>query len=447
MHSKILVLALLAAASAFAPAQFTYSYAAVTSAAIPSSGTGGAPGGCGNSANTTLVTVNVPVSLTLTDVNVAVVLTHSYAHDLRITVTHGGTSVVLFNQFSGTQNKCFGNSPYTFDDQAATTIAASIDPNFACLIGGTYIPESPLSAFNGMGSAGPWTVEFCDLAGADTGVCYDVGITVTSGVFAGGYFQNFEPIPDGTAAGCGTAVTHVLNVPPSGPVAHVQLGFYLNHQRGSDLTINVAHGATSVTVCTADTPSSNLAAAGQYLFDDGAAQSWDQGLLLPAFSVPEGVYRPDSPLAAFESMDSGGLWFVTVCDAHAGVAGDLGAVMLGLEIAGFRFTLSQPAGSSSITLANSGGYAGDHYLNAFTLVPGSYPAGWLNGLDITMSELITQIGFGPPFFGVLDASGSATTTIPGPIPSGLALQYVSFELTPANVPLIGVPAQTYTTAP
>ena len=97
-------------------------------------------------------------------------------------------------------------------------------------------------------------------------------------------------------------------------------------------------------------------------------------------------------------------------------------------------------------LKNRGGIPGDLYVNAFTFVPGTYPYGWLNGLDIAMADLVAQVNGGVPYFGVLNASGTATTTISGPIPQ-LSFQYVSFELTPGGNPIASIPAASFTTVP
>src|SRR4029077_16446904 len=109
---------------------------------------------------------------------------------------------------SGKQFCCL----YTFDDQAASTIAASIS-NLPALMGGTYQPQSPLSAFNGKSAAGPWTIDFCDLAAVDTGIIYDCTIEVHGGTYVEVPFQAAENLSDGGPGGCVAPLTHVANAP------------------------------------------------------------------------------------------------------------------------------------------------------------------------------------------------------------------------------------------
>ena len=83
MHSKILVALIAVAISAIAPAQWTHDLTASPSAPVPSSGTGGAPLGCANPLNATVVPMACSDIVRMNDVNVWVLLNHMYAHDLR----------------------------------------------------------------------------------------------------------------------------------------------------------------------------------------------------------------------------------------------------------------------------------------------------------------------------------------------------------------------------
>jgi len=55
---------------------------------------------------------------------------------------------------------------------------------------------------------------------------------------------------------------------------------------------------------------------------------------------------------------------------------------------------------------------GATYVTAITLAQGAYPNGWFFGLDITLTELISQFQTGFPFSGVLDAVGQS---VAGPL--------------------------------
>jgi len=444
MRSKILGLLIAILATAIAPAQLSFLYTAQPNAPIPSVGTGGATGACSNSANKTSITLNSSDAVSMQDVNVSLNFSHSWATDLRITLSHGGVSVVLFDQHPATWSKHFAGT-YTFDDQAFFGIAASVNLG-PVLAPDAYQPQSPLSAFQGKSAAGPWTLEFCDLQYGDTGLLVDCQIEVVSGVWFEIPFQVGQPISDSGPYGCVDPLAYVINVPPGiGPISHTQLWCGLTHTRAADLTITVTHGPVTVTICSANTPSSNLQLGDLYTFDDTGSTSFDQALAAGGFYVPGDVYRPDSALSAFDGLDSAGTWFITICDAVPNNTGLVYYLALILEGSGYRFDLSQPSGSSSIILKNSGGAPGNHYLNAFTLYAGSFPSGWLNGLDIAVADLVYQVNWGVPFFGALDASGNSTITILGPIPTGLQLQFTSFELTPSGVPVNSISARSFTT--
>ena len=65
-----------------------------------------------------------------------------------------------------------------------------------------------------------------------------------------------------------------------------------------------------------------------------------------------------------------------------------------------------------------------------TLVQGTFPHGWLFGLDITANDLFSQVMAGVPFAGVLDASGSSSFTIPSGVPPGIRVYAVSLLFGP-----------------
>lgn len=98
--------------------------------------------------------------------------------------------------------------------------------------------------------------------------------------------------------------------------------------------------------------------------------------------------------------------------------------------------VSQPAPGGPLTLTDQGGTPGNRYLNALTLNAGAFPNGWCFGIDISVSDLLVELAFGPPFFGTLDAGGAASFTTPGGVPAGL-----SFYLVGVHVDLLGYPVR------
>lgn len=133
--------------------------------------------------------INVPDSLIIADVNVDLTITHTFIDDLFVTLTHpdGAPTVTLWDRACGSED----DINVTFDDQGGALVCAS--PTV-----GDITPESaagtPLSAFNGLDSAGDWTLFVSDNVGADTGTLDAWGLEIASGtsaceVLGGGNFD------------------------------------------------------------------------------------------------------------------------------------------------------------------------------------------------------------------------------------------------------------------
>lgn len=116
-------------------------------------------------------TFSVTNNVSITDVNIGVALLHTYRADLTITLTSPqGTTVTLMTATGGSGD----NLSDLFDDSAlqaisshnttATDSTAAVPP-----YSHSFRPGSALSAFNGLNSAGTWTLTICDGASIDTG--------------------------------------------------------------------------------------------------------------------------------------------------------------------------------------------------------------------------------------------------------------------------------------
>jgi hypothetical protein len=97
---------------------------------------------------------------------------------------------------------------------------------------------------------------------------------------------------------------------------------------------------------------------------------------------------------------------------------------------GFKLEITAPSGPGSIQLRNANGVGGNTYVTAVTLSQGAFPHGWLFGLDIDPEVLLEQAAGGPPFHGVLNASGVSMFTIPSGVPAGIPVYAVSLQFTP-----------------
>lgn len=115
---------------------------------------------------------------TIGDVNVDTIIQHTWQGDLRISVTHGSTTVVLMDRPGvpqttfGFSNDNIGNpttgAAFFWDDEATqgpydSPLTPVNNPS------GNWRPENPLSAFDGQDKRGDWIFTVVDGAGGDTG--------------------------------------------------------------------------------------------------------------------------------------------------------------------------------------------------------------------------------------------------------------------------------------
>jgi uncharacterized repeat protein (TIGR01451 family) len=165
--------------AATAGAQTLNQYTNVTTGAITDNN-------CGSAAQITR-TFTVPASYIVGDVDLGVLLTHTYRSDLRITLQSPAGTIVTVMTWTGNVQSG-DNLNDRFDDEAAAAIsthgAAAIDgqtplpPPYLH----SFQPSAPLSAFDGQNAAGTWTMILCDAVAQDTGTFAraDLFISATS---------------------------------------------------------------------------------------------------------------------------------------------------------------------------------------------------------------------------------------------------------------------------
>ncbi len=115
-----------------------------------------------NSGTVTTSVINITDDVTIEDVNLTLNIEHTYDADLDVfLIGPDGTTVELFTDVGGSGAN-FTNT--VLDDAAATSIADGSAP-----FTGTYSPEGSLADFNGLSSAGDWTLQITDDANQDGG--------------------------------------------------------------------------------------------------------------------------------------------------------------------------------------------------------------------------------------------------------------------------------------
>jgi subtilisin-like proprotein convertase family protein len=443
---KILALVVAAGLAAGARAQLTIAFSQPGFSNIPQSGTGGAPGGTSNPANAASITRFVQPAYSVDDLNVEIDLIHSAVGDLRMEVSHCGTTVVLYQQSPASYADL--NGVYTFDSDAVSSFSSAIvgTPANGTVPPGTYLPANSLDAFNGMSTAGDWTVTIYDLAANEIGQMLAINLVVTSGQTYTTPWQSAS-IPDGSNGQCLNPLVRVLNVADHGSIDDVVVGLEITHTYTSDLDITIQHQGVSVFLSQWASPACSGNLGGFYNFWDDGQVGWTtiEAQTSGSAVIPSGLYKPKEPLAAFKGLDKFGPWFLTACDRSANDVGSISQFNVDVIKSPYHLAIVQPNGPASVTLINSGGEPYFGFANLFTLVPGNQPFGWLGGLDIGMDDLLTQLTFGPPFTGTLGTCGSTSVTIPGPIPSNLQVWVVSFQLDPSGSPISVDPVRSYTT--
>ncbi len=178
-HAARLICVLLACLAAMlggpVQAQTTTTYSNATTGTINNTTTCAAP---------LVRNFTVGTSYTVTDVNIGVLVTHTWRGDLQITLqSPAGTRVQLVN---GDINTISGdNFNVLLDDAAAQVVntdsATGNHTTTAPPYQNTFSPNNPLSAFNGQNSAGTWRLEVCDLfPSADNGSFRRADLYLTS---------------------------------------------------------------------------------------------------------------------------------------------------------------------------------------------------------------------------------------------------------------------------
>src|SRR5207247_840740 len=105
-------------------------------------------------------TIAVADNKTVQDVNVKINITHTYDSDLVLSlIAPDGTTITLADGEGGSGNN-FRDT--VFDDEASTPIGQGSPP-----FTGTFRPETPLSAADGINAAGNWQLHVEDTGPQD----------------------------------------------------------------------------------------------------------------------------------------------------------------------------------------------------------------------------------------------------------------------------------------
>ena len=143
-------------------------------------------------------TIDVTDDFVITDLDVMLDIPHAWVGDLIVDIqSPAGTTVTIIDQ-PGVPASTFGcdgdDILATLDDEATDPVEDECDAGVPT-INGTFIPNNPLSAFDGESTLGTWTLTVTDtFAAADDGVLDEWGISYTHDVVA----APFDAVLDGT---------------------------------------------------------------------------------------------------------------------------------------------------------------------------------------------------------------------------------------------------------
>ncbi|WP_237245861.1 proprotein convertase P-domain-containing protein [Sphingopyxis witflariensis] len=204
----LMMLASLAMALVAAPAgaQTTTTYSNTTTGTINAS----------TPCTTSLVrNFTVATSYIVGDVDLAMLATHSWRGDLRITLqSPAGTRVQLVNGDTGSLSG--DNYNVRLDDDAAPTVNTDGDTTnhstSAPPYQNSFRPNAPLSAFNGENASGTWRLEICDqFPSSDNGSFTRADLYLTSRPAAYADLSLSKSVSNATPAS-GASISYTLSV-------------------------------------------------------------------------------------------------------------------------------------------------------------------------------------------------------------------------------------------
>lgn len=124
-------------------------------------------------------TFNVTDSFTVADVNVGVLLSHTYRGDIRMSLKAPDGTIVEFVTGAGTW---WYNISVLFDDEAGSSYAAdATDHSTTARYQHQFTPQTALSALDGVSAFGTWELQICDQYAGDTGNFIDADLELTVG--------------------------------------------------------------------------------------------------------------------------------------------------------------------------------------------------------------------------------------------------------------------------
>lgn len=129
-------------------------------------------------------------------------------------------------------------------------------------------------------------------------------------------------IPDSDQSpGPGTILASAIKTPAGITIQDVNIGVDINHTWLGDVSIAIAFNGTTVILVNPGTPDSSNDLSGLYTFSDEGGSTFDSVAGGATSPIPVATYIGDAALSAFDGMDSGGTWTLSVYDNYQGDTG------------------------------------------------------------------------------------------------------------------------------
>ncbi|MBL0923654.1 MAG: DUF11 domain-containing protein [Sphingomonadaceae bacterium] len=162
-------------------------------------------------ATTVSRTFFVASSYVVSDVNLGILLSHTYRSDLRITLTSpDNTTVQIMTNVGGSAD----NLSVLFDDEAASAISGHTANDSTAAVPPyqrTFRPTQALTAFDGENAGGTWRMVICDSVAQDTGTFTRADLYITQPPANYTDLSVLKSLPGGTYNN-GSTVSYTLSV-------------------------------------------------------------------------------------------------------------------------------------------------------------------------------------------------------------------------------------------
>ena len=248
------------------------------------------------------------------DVNVLLNVNHPFIGDLIVSLySPSGTKVELINQAGGSGSNLAATE---FDDEAPDSILVGSAPFL-----GSWQPMQPLSAFDGEGTQGIWTLEIKDEFSGNTGTLSSWQLvlcraTPTEGEGEGEacLTTSAEPL---LALNDADTTTTSFDLLDDEIIDDVRVRLDIEHPSVDQLSISL-YSPQGTRVELMNQPSGAGSNLTNTVFDDTAATPLTSG------SAPfTGSWQPITPLSAFDGETTQGTWTLEIKDEFSGFFGTL----------------------------------------------------------------------------------------------------------------------------